>query len=97
MGNLTGTTSLEAYELYLKGIQQWHLREAASLRESERLFLASVQIDPEFAKAHAGLAMTYAVMPSYCSRLKVPTCSRPEGRRSGRSRSIQKVSRPWRP
>ncbi|MCH7564976.1 MAG: hypothetical protein IH968_14260 [Gemmatimonadetes bacterium] len=72
VGNLTGTTSLEAYELYLKGIQQWHLREAASLRESERLFLASVQIDPEFAKAHAGLAMTYAVMPSYLFEAEGP-------------------------
>lgn len=64
-GNLTGTTSLEAYELYLQGIQQWYLREAASLLEAERLFLASTEIDPGFAKAHAGLAMTYAVIPGY--------------------------------
>ncbi len=71
-GNLTGTTSLEAYELYLRGIQQWHLREATTLREAERLFLASTEIDPGFAKAHAGLALTYSVIASYVQEAEGP-------------------------
>jgi len=71
-GNLTGTTSLEAYEFFLQGIQKWHLREAATLREAERLFLASAEVDPGFAKAHAGLALTYSIMASYLQEPEGP-------------------------
>ena len=64
-GNLTGTNSIQAYELYLRGMQNWHLRELSTLREAEALFLRASEIDPGFAKAHAGLALTYAVIPDY--------------------------------
>jgi TolB-like protein/Tfp pilus assembly protein PilF len=63
--NLTGTNSLQAYELYLQGMQNWHLRELSTLRKAEALFLRAIEIDPEFAKAHAGLALVYAVIPGY--------------------------------
>ena len=76
--NLTGTTSLEAYEMYLRGLQQWHLREAATLREAERLFQAATRFDPGFAKAHAGLALTYAVMPGYLAEAEDPWFRRAE-------------------
>jgi TolB-like protein len=63
--NLTGTNSIQAYELYLQGMQNWHQRELSTLREAEDLFLRAIEIDPDFAKAHAGLALTYAVISSY--------------------------------
>ena len=65
--NLTGTNSIEAYEFYLRGMQDWHLREPSTLREAEELFRRSIEIDPEFAKAYAGLALTYAVISTYVS------------------------------
>jgi TolB-like protein/Tfp pilus assembly protein PilF len=64
-GNLTGTKSIEAYELYLQGMQNWHQRELSTLRKAEELFLRAIAIDPGFAKAHAGLALTYAVISGY--------------------------------
>ncbi|MDX1460261.1 MAG: tetratricopeptide repeat protein, partial [Xanthomonadales bacterium] len=64
-GNLTGTTSLAAYEHYLQGMQLWHQRTVASLDQAEQSFKAAIAADPEFAKAHAGLASVYAVIEGY--------------------------------
>jgi TolB-like protein/Tfp pilus assembly protein PilF len=66
--NLTGTNSIQAYELYLQGMQNWHLRELSTLRKAEELFLRSIEIDPGFAKAHAGLALVYSVIPVYAGQ-----------------------------
>ncbi len=63
--NLTGTNSIEAYEFYLRGMQNWHLREPDTLREAEELFRRATEIDPEFAKAYAGLALTYSIISPY--------------------------------
>jgi TolB-like protein len=64
-GNLTGTTSTAAYDAYLRGMNQWHLRTGASLENAAALFEEAIAIDPQFAKAHAGLALTYAVIMDY--------------------------------
>jgi len=64
-GNLMGTTSTEAYDAYLRGMNQWHLRTGESLNNSIELFGQAIAIDPQFAKAHAGLALTYAIMMDY--------------------------------
>jgi len=64
-GNLTGTNSLEAYELYLKGMSLWHQRTASGLSAAIDDFEAAISIDPEFAKAHAGLALTWSVIDGY--------------------------------
>jgi TolB-like protein/Tfp pilus assembly protein PilF len=64
-GNLTGTASTEAYDAYLRGINQWHLRTGESLYNSISLFEEAIEIDPQFARAHAGLALTYAVIMDY--------------------------------
>ena len=64
-GNLTGTTNTDAYDAYLKGINQWHLRSGESLYNSIRLFEEAIALDPQFARAHAGLALTYAVIMDY--------------------------------
>lgn len=56
---------LEGYDLYLKGMQAWHLRNEADLRKAAALFEAAIVKDPGSARAHAGLAMTYAILPYY--------------------------------
>jgi TolB-like protein/Tfp pilus assembly protein PilF len=63
--NMTGTTSTEAYDAYLRGMNQWHLRTEESLSNSIDLFGQAIAIDPGFAKAHAGLALTYAIIMDY--------------------------------
>ena len=64
-GNLMGTTSTEAYDAYLRGMNQWHLRTDESLKNSIDLFEQAIAIDPQFAKAYAGLALTYAIIKDY--------------------------------
>ena len=67
-GNLTGTTSIAAYEHYLRGMQLWHLRSVTSLEQSIEAFQAAIAIDPGFAKAHAGLALAWSVIDGYTDR-----------------------------
>jgi TolB-like protein/Flp pilus assembly protein TadD len=66
--NLTGTTNLEAYELYLQGVNLWHLRTGESLEQALALFQQAIQLDPTFARAHAYLALTLGVLPDYGDR-----------------------------
>jgi len=63
--NHTGTTSTKAYDFYLRGINQWHQRTLDALQNAIELFEQAILIDPEFARAHAGLALTWAVLPDY--------------------------------
>lgn len=60
------TTDVEAYNLYLKGRYLWNGRTEAGLRESITCFEEAINIDPDFALAHAGLADTYNVLGFYC-------------------------------
>jgi TolB-like protein/Tfp pilus assembly protein PilF len=64
-GNLTGTRSIEAYEHYLKGMSLWHERTVDSLYRSIDEFNEAIALDPEFAKAYAGLALTWGVIEGY--------------------------------
>jgi len=48
--------SAEAYESYLKGRYLWSKRTLEALRNSIRCFEKSIQIDPAYAAAYAGLA-----------------------------------------
>jgi tetratricopeptide (TPR) repeat protein len=60
-----GTASAEAYELYLKGRYHWNKRTKGDLTESVRLFRESVEKDPGYASAYAGLAGAYDVMVAW--------------------------------
>ncbi len=64
-GNLTGTQSIEAYEHYLQGMSLWHLRTVSSLEQAIVEFEKAIELDPDFAKAHAGLSMAWSVLPGY--------------------------------
>jgi TolB-like protein len=59
------TTSLEAYDAYLKGLPLLQERGRENLIEAERLFRTALALDPRFAKAWAGLAMTLMIFPEY--------------------------------
>lgn len=50
------TTSLEAYDYYLRAEQAGYIGGAEGLGTTMALYARAVEIDPEFADAHAGLA-----------------------------------------
>jgi TolB-like protein/Flp pilus assembly protein TadD len=60
-----GTTDLEAYDLYLKGRFFWARRGEVGLRKAIEFFDRALARDPGFARAHAGLAMAYVVLPLF--------------------------------
>jgi TolB-like protein/tetratricopeptide (TPR) repeat protein/tRNA A-37 threonylcarbamoyl transferase component Bud32 len=60
-----GTSDQEAYDLYLRGRYLWLERGAANLDSAIGYFRAAISRDPSFARAHAGLAQAYAVLPLY--------------------------------
>jgi len=66
------TDDLVAYDEYLKGMQLWQAREEANLREADRLFRSALERDPGFAKARAGLALTWLVLPEWTTEPLVP-------------------------
>lgn len=59
------TDSIEAYHLYLKGQHSWFRREGASLRTAARFFEQAVELDPEYALAHVGIALAYTGLAIY--------------------------------
>jgi tetratricopeptide (TPR) repeat protein len=73
--NLTGTTNLEAYELFLQGVNLWHLRTGESLERALTLFRQATQQDPTFARAHAYLALTWGIITDYGDRPLAETMS----------------------
>jgi TolB-like protein len=64
-GNQTGTRNIAAYEHYLKGMSLWHERTVESLHQSIDEFNLAISLDPGFAKAYAGLALTWTVIEGY--------------------------------
>lgn len=60
-----GTTNLAAYDLYLRGRYAWSKRGERGLLDAVELFNDAIRRDPNFARAHAGLAMAYVVLPVF--------------------------------
>jgi TolB-like protein len=67
------TEDLVAYDEYLRGMQLWQAREEPNLREAERLFRSALKRDPDFAKAWAGLALTWLVLPEWTTEPLTPS------------------------
>jgi serine/threonine-protein kinase len=59
------TASIEAYHLYLKGLHNWYKREQGSLQRAADFFEQAVAVDPDYASAHAGLAISYCSLAFY--------------------------------
>jgi len=64
-GRSAPTASVEAYTLYLQARHQWKRRGAEPVRNSIELFQRATELDPEFARAWAGLAAAWVVLPAY--------------------------------
>lgn len=54
------TDNPEAYELYLKGVFYWNKRRPDGYKKAVELFNQSIEKDPNYALAYAGLAGCYA-------------------------------------
>jgi eukaryotic-like serine/threonine-protein kinase len=54
-----------AYDDYLKGRFFWNKRTGPGVEQALDYFKKAIARDPEFARAYAGLAEAYVVMPSY--------------------------------
>jgi serine/threonine-protein kinase len=65
VGTSRGTDNAEAYDLYLKGSYFLARRGAANLTRAANYFKEAIARDSNFARAHAGLALTYLVLPTY--------------------------------
>lgn len=64
-GRNAPTESVEAYTLYLQARHQWKRRGAEPVRNSIELFRQATELDPQFARAWAGLAAAWVVLPVY--------------------------------
>jgi TolB-like protein/Tfp pilus assembly protein PilF len=64
-----GTANLEAYDAYLRGLALWQERRGQPLWDAIAQFEQAVAADPGFAQAYAGLALVYAVIPDYSTRI----------------------------
>jgi len=60
-----GTADDVAYDLYLRAHHFFEQRGEAALRRALDLFKQSAQKDPSFARAQAGIAAVYSVLPLY--------------------------------
>ncbi len=59
------TTSMEAYEAFLKARGLFLSRDALALRQALEIYQQAIERDPEFARAWEGLALVNAVIPYY--------------------------------
>lgn len=57
-----GTNSAEAYEFYLRGRGIWHSYSDPNLALAAEYFQKAVELDPNFANAHSGLADIYIAL-----------------------------------
>jgi DNA-binding winged helix-turn-helix (wHTH) protein/TolB-like protein/Tfp pilus assembly protein PilF len=55
------TRSLEAYDAFLRAQARFLVRHAEANDEARALYRKALELDPKFARAYAGLAMTYAM------------------------------------
>jgi TolB-like protein/DNA-binding winged helix-turn-helix (wHTH) protein len=58
-------TSVEAYDAFLRGLDLLGRRTSADNPEARRYFREAIELEPRFARAYAGLAMTYALHALY--------------------------------
>jgi TolB-like protein/Tfp pilus assembly protein PilF len=59
------TASLEAYDCFLRAQALFLVRRAEENRAARALYVRAIELDPKFARAYAGLAMTHAMEHRY--------------------------------
>ncbi|MGH9778396.1 MAG: tetratricopeptide repeat protein [Candidatus Acidiferrales bacterium] len=60
-----GSVKPEAYEAYLRGRSLWHTRTVAGFEQAIPEFERAIELEPDFARAYAGMADCYALLGSY--------------------------------
>jgi TolB-like protein/DNA-binding winged helix-turn-helix (wHTH) protein len=58
-------SSYQAYDLYLKGRYFWNKRTNDGFQQAATYFQQSIEVDPSYARAYAGVADAYALMSSW--------------------------------
>jgi TolB-like protein len=71
-----GTGDDVAYDVYLRGMHFFEQRGAVALRRALDYFQKAAQQDPKFARAQAGIAAVYSLMPLY-TPMSVDSAFRP--------------------
>ncbi|MCA1849580.1 MAG: tetratricopeptide repeat protein, partial [Acidobacteria bacterium] len=56
------TENAEAYQLYLKGRHHWNKRTVEALGKGIECFRQAIELDPDYALAHAGISDCYAFL-----------------------------------
>ncbi len=59
------TENVEAQRLYLEGRYYWDKRNIKGLEKSVAYFEQAIKLDPNYARAYAGLAASYSVMSDF--------------------------------
>ena len=62
---LASPSSYQAYDLYLRGRYFWNKRTKDGFQQAADYFQQSIANDPNYARAYAGLADTFALMSSW--------------------------------
>ena len=60
----TEKTNSKALQFYMRGLQYWNRRDKDNILKAINNFNAAIEQDREFARAYAGLAECYVVMPT---------------------------------
>ena len=76
----------EAHDAYLKGRYFWNKRTIEGFEEAIKHFSMAIAADPDNARAHAGLADSYALLPLYMS---VPQAKYVEKARAAALRALE--------
>jgi len=61
------TQNALAYELFLQGRHLWRQRNGPAVTRATSVLTEAVELDPEFAEAHAALASAWFVLQNYAS------------------------------
>jgi hypothetical protein len=92
------TTSLKAYDRYLMGLYFWNKRTAEGFHQAADSFQQAIAKDPNYARAYAGLANTYALMSIWSQGPPaelVPKARRARSTRSSLTKPLPKHTLRW--
>jgi serine/threonine protein kinase/Flp pilus assembly protein TadD len=57
--------NIQAYDYYLRGRQYFHQLRRKALEYAKQMFNKAIEIDPDYARAHAGVADCYSLLYTY--------------------------------
>jgi adenylate cyclase len=64
----SSTADFGAYDCYLRGRKHFYEYSPAAMRDAIRMFLQAIELDPDYAKAYAGLADCWSYLYLYSER-----------------------------